>query len=221
METSSFQAQTDSSTCRRTAEAASSQEALRCPWMPAGLKAAGDLRFLINYNVVMESRHFIYERKALTDRERRTDCSRAGVSDEEYLAARYDQQKDRFVFRDPPEKGSRFWNLQRMISIAHPDDTVEVRSLFDLGDTVGEAESAYLDMLRNGMVVRFREQPILNTEYFLTAMQDPKLSARQFLIGEECFLFRLIHYEANAEEERKEKFETRKMAAIKGYQEAE
>ena len=71
METSSFQAQTDSSTCRRTAEAASSHEAHRCPWMSAGLKAAGDLRFLINYNVVMESRHFIYERKALTDRERR------------------------------------------------------------------------------------------------------------------------------------------------------
>ena len=196
METSSFQAQTDSSTCRRTAEAASSHEAYRCPWMSAGLKAAGDLRFLINYNVVMESRHFIYERKALTDRERRTDGSRAGVS-------------------------SRFWNLQRMMGLAHPDDMVEVRSLFDLGDTVGGAESAYLDMLKNGMHVRFKEQPILNTEYFLTAMQDPKLTARQFLTGEECFLFRLIHYEAHAEEERKEKFETRKMAAIKSYQEAE
>ena len=221
METSSFQAQTDSSTCRRTAEAASSHEAHRCPWMSAGLKTAGDLRFLINYNVVMESRHFIYERKALTDRERRTDGSRAGVSDEEFLAARYDQQKDRYVFRDPPEKGSRFWNLQRMMNLAHSDDMIEVRSLFDLGDTIGGAESAYLDILKNGMHVRFKEQPILNTEYFLTAMQDPKLTARQFLTGEECFLFRLIHYEANAEEERKEKFETRKMAAIKGYQEAE
>ena len=119
MEISSFQAQTDSSTCRRTVEAASSHEAHRCPWMSAGLKAAGDLRFLINYNVVMESRHFIYERKALIDRERRTDGSRAGVSDEEFLAARYDQQKDRYVFRDPPEKGSRFWNLQRMMNLAH------------------------------------------------------------------------------------------------------
>ena len=221
MEISSFQAQTDSFTCRRTAETASSHEAPRCPWMHAGLKAAGDLRFLINYNVVMESRHFIYERKALTDRERRTDGSRAGVSNEEFLAARYDQQKDRYVFRDPPEKGSRFWNLQRMMNLAHSDDMIEVRSLFDLGDTIGGAESAYLDMLKNGMHVRFKEQPILNTEYFLTAMQDPKLTARQFLTGEECFLFRLIHYEANAEEERKEKFETRKMAAIKGYQEAE
>lgn len=168
----------------------------------------------------MEPRKFIYERKALTDRERAADGSSNSVSDEMFLAARYDQSRDTYVFRDPPEKGSRLGNLQRMLKVAESKDMIEVRSVFDLGDTVRDAESVFLTMLKNELHVRFREQPILNTKYFLSTIQCPSLAARQFLFGEEGYLNCLFQHESLAEEERREKIELRKQAAFKGYEKA-